>query len=432
MTRSASLCMVLGCTTFAFGWQSNEILDRSFGIRQVASQCAFTEGPVVDHQGILYFSDGPNDRIMKLDKHGRQSVFLSPCGAANGLLFDLEGRLLMCQSSRPGGGRAVARTSTQHPRRDLSIVTADYGGKPYIAPNDLCLDAVGNIYFTDPYYDGEKSQPTSGVYRIAPSGKTTLLIDNLLKPNGILITENDEFVYVSDRGTQKLHRYRLTADKQLKEDSVIYDFSPDRGIDGMWLDKQGNIYGAAGEGKTTGLFVISPHGKLLLHQPLPEFATNVTFGGPDMKDIYVTATTSVYHMRARIPGVRHRYQRNQVEQALTELLQQQAAAWNRGKIDEFMQYYWKSEQLTFSSGGNVRRGWEATKRSYETRYPDQKTMGKVRFSDLEITSLGPTAAMVLGRWQLEREDPIGGNFTLVFRRIDDAWKIIHDHTSLLE
>ena len=89
-------------------------------------------------------------------------------------------------------------------------------------------------------------------------GVVSLLVDDLQKPNGIVITPDDQWIYVSDRGSQKLHRYRINAAKQLVDDKVIYDFSPDRGIDGMWLDEDGNIYGAAGDGKTTGLFVIRP------------------------------------------------------------------------------------------------------------------------------------------------------------------------------
>ena len=207
----------------------------------------------------------------------------------------------MCQSARAGGGRAVARYDVDS--KQLHELTNEFQSKRYIAPNDLCVDERGRIYFTDPYYDGDKSQPTSGVYRLDPDGRVTLVIDNLLKPNGIAITPDQLWLYVSDRGTQKLHRYRIGDDLQIHHDRVQYDFSPDRGIDGMALDIEGNIYGAAGEGSTTGLFVISKEGKLLLHQPMPEFSTNVAFGGADFRDLYITATTSVYKLRAEIEGV---------------------------------------------------------------------------------------------------------------------------------
>lgn len=112
------------------------------------------------------------------------------------------------------------------------------------------------------------------------------------------------------------------------------------------------------------------------------------------------------------------------------LLAEQAELWNAGDIEGFMRYYWKSEDLTFSSGGTTRRGWRETRQRYLDRYPTPERMGSLVFSQLEIRPLGETATMVLGRWALDREpDAIGGNFTLVLRKMDDRWVIVHDHTS---
>lgn len=268
---------------------------------KVAGDCGFTEGPVVDAQGNLYFSDGRNNRILRRTPDGKVTVFLEPSGRTNGMTLDHDGRLILCQSSGEGGLRRVVRLEAD----GTQTVLADrYDGQPLIAPNDVCVDARGRIYFTDPYYGppAERSQPNSGVYRIDAPGKVVRVIDNLQRPNGIVITPDSRRLYVSDRGTQKLHRYEIADDGSLRDDGVVYDFSPDRGIDGMRLDVHGNIYGAAGQGETTGLFVVSPEGKLLLHLPLPELATNVVFGGRDRRDLYITATTSVYHVRTVHPG----------------------------------------------------------------------------------------------------------------------------------
>ena len=98
-----------------------------------------------------------------------------------------------------------------------------------------------------------------------------------------------------------------------------------------------------------------------------------------------------------------------------------------------MQHYWKSDELTFSSGGQTTRGWKSTKENYERRYPTREKMGQLTFSQLEVTPLDDSTALVLGRWRLARdESPVGGNFTLVFRKIDGKWVIIHDHTSRAE
>jgi ketosteroid isomerase-like protein len=114
---------------------------------------------------------------------------------------------------------------------------------------------------------------------------------------------------------------------------------------------------------------------------------------------------------------------------LEDILQTQAAAWNRGDIDAFMEHYWKSEDLTFSSGGKTTRGWQTTKDNYKRRYPTRDQMGKLTFDQLEVFPLGDTAALLLGHWHLDRTNPVGGNFSLVFRKIDGAWVIVHDHTS---
>src|SRR5262245_14111314 len=119
--------------------------------------------------------------------------------------------------------------------------------------------------------------------------------------------------------------------------------------------------------------------------------------------------------------------------AIQSVLTQQADAWNRGDIDAFMKHYWKSDNLTFSSGGQITRGWQRTKENYQRRYPTREKMGQLTFSDLEITPLGDSAALVLGRWRLKREEsPVSGNFSLVCRKIDDQWVIVHDHTSRTE
>lgn len=114
-----------------------------------------------------------------------------------------------------------------------------------------------------------------------------------------------------------------------------------------------------------------------------------------------------------------------------EILDRQATAWNRGDIDAFMGDYWKSEELSFSSGGETTYGWQATYDRYRTRYDSPEKMGRLTFDGLACRALGPEAALVRGNWQLVRPvGDVGGNFSLVFQRIDGRWVIIHDHTSV--
>lgn len=120
------------------------------------------------------------------------------------------------------------------------------------------------------------------------------------------------------------------------------------------------------------------------------------------------------------------------EAAIRHLLARQAAAWNRGDLAAFMAGYWHSPQLVFTSGGHIRRGWKTTIEAYRKHYGhDRGSMGRLAFSNLEIHRLGPRAAWVLGHWELKRTTGTsGGVFTLILRRFDTGWRIVHDHTSL--
>jgi beta-aspartyl-peptidase (threonine type) len=119
-----------------------------------------------------------------------------------------------------------------------------------------------------------------------------------------------------------------------------------------------------------------------------------------------------------------------IEAAIRAVLESQQTAWNEGNVPAFMEHYWKSDDLTFSAGGKVTRTWQGTLENYQQRYPTPHDMGKLAFDNLEVTPLGTQAALVLGDWQLARASgQLGGNFTLIFRRVDDRWVIIHDHTS---
>jgi uncharacterized protein (TIGR02246 family) len=125
-------------------------------------------------------------------------------------------------------------------------------------------------------------------------------------------------------------------------------------------------------------------------------------------------------------------QARSAEAAIRALLAAQAAAWNRGDVEGFLDGYWKSEKLTFVTSRGVTRGWRHVLERYKRSYPDAKAMGRLSFSELEISVLSTEAAVVLGRWQLEREaDRPEGHFTLVLKRLPAGWRIVHDHTTAL-
>jgi uncharacterized protein (TIGR02246 family) len=119
------------------------------------------------------------------------------------------------------------------------------------------------------------------------------------------------------------------------------------------------------------------------------------------------------------------------EDAIKQVLNDQVTAWNKGDLESFMQGYWKSPELTFFSGGNKTQGWQATMERYVKRYRSEgKEMGQLSFSDIQVEMLGPDSAVVRGRFQLvmSKEKPTG-LFTLIFKRLPEGWRIVHDHTS---
>jgi gluconolactonase len=285
---------------------------------EVASSVAFTEGPAYHADGSVYFSDGANDRIMR-SAPGAQpgsrrvlEVYRTPAGRANGLAFDLEGRLVACE----GGSRRVTRTEKDG---RLTVLADSYQGKRFNSPNDIDLDARGRLYFTDPRY-GDRSGMEMGecVYRIDPDGKITRVIDDLERPNGIAVSADQKTLYVVDnnngpRGSRKVYAYELKPDGSTGGRRVIHDFGTSRGGDGMCLDSLGNIYVAAGlntpnppaEGgpDTAGIYIFSPVGKQVGFIPIPEDAvTNCTFGDPDLKTLYITAGKTLFRIRLNVTG----------------------------------------------------------------------------------------------------------------------------------
>ncbi|HMJ60925.1 MAG TPA: AtzH-like domain-containing protein [Bryobacteraceae bacterium] len=124
---------------------------------------------------------------------------------------------------------------------------------------------------------------------------------------------------------------------------------------------------------------------------------------------------------------------NQASTAIRAVIQSQQDAWNRGDIDAFMNGYARSDKTVFVSGDEVTRGWQTVRDRYKAKYSDREKMGTLNFSDLEITELGPDAAVALGRWELKRaKDNPHGRFTLIFRQTPEGWRIVQDHTSAAE
>jgi gluconolactonase len=273
-------------------------------LEKLWSEGEFTEGPAYGPDGCVYFSDIGN-RIMKYDpRTNKTSEFRNPSGRANGLEFDARGRLLAAEGANTGGKRRVTRTEKDG---TITVLADNYKGKKLNSPNDLTVDARGRIYFTDPRYVGKEKREiaTESVYRIDPDGTVTQLITDVQKPNGIVVSPDMKTLYVADSnpgGNQHLLAYPLKADGSVGKKKLLHDFGKGRGIDGMCVDARGNVWGAAGSGKASGVYVFSPAGKKLAFVPVPEVATNCVFAGKDRKTLYVTAGKSLYRIKTNVKG----------------------------------------------------------------------------------------------------------------------------------
>jgi gluconolactonase len=288
--------------------RGKELLPAGAKLEKLAGGCRFTEGPAVDAEGNVFFSDNPNNRIMQYTPAGETRVWKAPARSANGMMFDAQGRLMTCNASGAPDGRTVTRYEKDG---SVTVLAERYNGKRLNSPNDLCIDRRGRIYFTDPRYgslDGME-QDKMAVYRLDPDGKLTRVIDDLVVPNGILISPDNRSLYVADNppspGPERktlLVAYDIHSDDRVTRRKVLSDMTPGRGIDGMVLDTDGNLWATAGEGAKSGVYIFSPEGQQLGFILTPETATNCTFGDRDLKTLYVTAGTSLYRIRTNATG----------------------------------------------------------------------------------------------------------------------------------
>lgn len=285
---------------------------------------AFTEGPACDVDGTVYFTDIINNRILKMEPGAKFfSVFRQPSGRANGLLFDAQGRLLVCEGNEFGpndGGRRITRTDLK--TGQIEVLTDRFEGKRYNAPNDIAARSNGQLFFTDPNYFDRSTMELDhdSVYRIDVNGSITRLITppEIQRPNGIALSPDEQTLYLVDScpvlgGNRKIWAFDLAENGTVSRQRLIWDFAPGRGGDGMCVDSLGRLFIAAGVQHArhpnetadvpTGIYIFSPDGQSLGLIPVPEdVITNCTFGGPDLQTLYISAGKTLWQVRVDVPG----------------------------------------------------------------------------------------------------------------------------------
>jgi gluconolactonase len=265
---------------------------------QLATDFQFLEGPIRMPEGYLLLSDIPAARIYRYDPNdGSVEVWREASGNSNGLTRDLEGRLIACEH----GNRRVSRTEA-----DGTVITlaGEYEGRRLNSPNDVVVKSDGTIYFSDPPYaiqPEEKEQPCNALYRILPDGTIERLIDDFDRPNGLAFSPDESILYVDDSPRRHVRAFDVRSDGTLTNSRVIADMDhPQPGSpDGMKVDQEGHLYVTG----ATGVWVFEPDGTLLGVIVTPERPANCAWGDADRQTLYITARTSLYRIRVKIPGL---------------------------------------------------------------------------------------------------------------------------------
>lgn len=267
-------------------------------IKRAGMGFSFTEGPASDIDGNVYFTDVATSRIHKLDLQGRVTTFLENSQGCNGLIFDSNNKLLACQGNT---GRII---SIDINSKNISVLADSFQNKRFDRPNDIVIDGQGGIYFSDPVFSGPMVQDKMGVYYLSTSGQVTRIIDNLSRPNGVILSPDEKTLYVLS-GQPTMMVYPVTSPGQIGQGRTITLQSSSNG-DGMTVDSLGNIY--VTRPGISAIEVISPDGRSLGLIQFPEAPSNCTFGGADLKTLYVTARTSIYTAKMAVTG--HRFATN--------------------------------------------------------------------------------------------------------------------------
>jgi len=284
---------ILGLAVMMSAASAQSPIEPGAKVRQLAGGFRFTEGPTADAAGNVYFTDQPNNRILRWSIEGELSTFLEPAGRSNGLYFDAGGQLWACADEKNELWKIDPVS------KKITVVVREFQGKRLNGPNDVWVSPAGRVYFTDPFYKrpywqrGPEEQEKRGLY-LLDRDQLLLLDGDFVQPNGIVGRGDGKVLYVSDLGKGRTYAYEIQEDGRLKNRRLLIAM----GSDGMTIDQAGNLY-LTGKGVT----VVSPEGKVLERIEVPEpWTANVCFGGADRKTLFITASQGLYAIATKIAG----------------------------------------------------------------------------------------------------------------------------------
>lgn len=277
--------------------KAQNIVAEGAALHLVAEGFDFTEGPAMSKNGDVYFTDQPNDRIVKWNAADNSiSDWMKPSGRSNGLYFDHDGNLLSCADNK----NELWRIDME---KNVTVLVDNFEQKKLGGPNDLWVDPDGGIYFTDPLYDRPWWEPTENrieqrrVYYVTPDmGEVKIVATDFVMPNGIIGSADGKTLFIADIGDKKTYAFAINEDGSLFDRKLFCGL----GSDGMTLDNRGNVY-LTGDGVT----VFDKSGKQIKHIEVPEkWTANVTFGGPNQDILFITAMDAVYTLEMAVHGIR--------------------------------------------------------------------------------------------------------------------------------
>jgi gluconolactonase len=281
-----------------------DLLDRNAKMTVVATGFKFTEGPVWDSGGFLYFSDEAGNKIYRLYPDGKKEQVIE-IGDPDGNTLDPQHQLIDCSSVL----RAVVRIT---PNGKYKILTDNDHDKKLNTPNDVVVGPDGALYFTNPNMDfrpGMKQEiPFQGVYRLNDKGSLRLLTKDLTQPNGLAFSPDGKRFYVDDSEQRNIRVYDVAANGSITNGRIFGEEKADQGDgvpDGMKVDSKGNLFVVGPK----GIWVWDTNGNHLGTIVVPEQPANLAWGDNDYRTLYITATTSVYRLETKtqgfVPYVKH-------------------------------------------------------------------------------------------------------------------------------
>lgn len=285
-----------------------ELVAADVEVERLGTGFTFTEGPVWNpNADFLLFSDMPGDVRRRWDEQSGVSQTAKPSNKGNGMTFDAQGRLLVCEHSTS----SVVRIDADGLGRDREVLASHYEEIELNSPNDIVVKSDGWIYFSDPTYgrmpgfgiEREQKLGFQAVYRLASEGgELQLLIDDFEQPNGLCFSPDESLLYVNDTPRAHIRIFNVQPDGSLAKGRIFAegigsgDLEEGGLVDGMKCDERGNIW-VTGPG---GIWVFGPDGEHLGVVEIPESVGNLTFGGPDWNWIFVCASTSLYRFRTKV------------------------------------------------------------------------------------------------------------------------------------